>query len=379
MDKKKSSRSNKPSLSRESGPVEGTKEVESKGGPKDTKRTRVKDVVDESPETIEIRKIELEMLVNLKSLSDTCIEVMRTVAPKPKLRRVGTKAIENNNITWSIVYRDMLDLPTFRLNTQHELFRELYEKFRHKILKSGDDKVNDDDKGVKNTPNIDWMCNETVEIFFGSKLPALKKKNIRLRISNAYSDAVALREEIDSNTYPNVNAKAKAKGDHNYVYSEIIQYEFLVVVIDAIGKDHKDFKRLTDIASEFKTLARMDENSNEDASEDSNDMSSMIKGITGENVKSSDATKIMKTFTRDGNMIKTMSDVFGEIKQVHSKNPDAEPGAGMEEIIIRMAPRFAQFGSQITSVIKEFKKDESSESESESGTTDDDVSDASSD
>lgn len=418
MDKKKTSRSKKPNLSRE--PAKETsreaKEVEvekpekyaesgkkslkvntspnisvssseskkndskdEKDTVKNTKKSRVKDAVNEDPEAIERRRKEVEMLTHLKTLAETCIEVMRSAAPKPKVRRAGTKPVENNNITWSIAYRNMLDLPTFRLNTQQELVRELFEKFTDKILDSTEDVINDDNKGIKNLPYMDWMCNDTVEIFFGSKIPALKKKNLRLRISNAYSDAVALREEIDCNDYLNVNARAKAKGEPNYVYSEIIHYELLVVIIDALGKDHKNYKKLSEIASEFKTSARMDEKSTEDSNDEegSDDMGKMISGITGEKVKTKDAAKIMKTFTRDGSMIKTMGDVFGEIKEVHSKNPNADPGAGMEEIIVRMAPRFAQFGSQIRGVMTNFAKDESSDSESSD--SEDDVSDVSTD
>ena len=312
------------------------------------KNSKIKQALDESPEALARKEQDIKMTQNLRVLSETVIEVLRSSESRPKSKRAGGKIIENNDITWSLSYKKILDLSTFKLYTQHKIVCDLYDKFREDILRSLRDEDKKPSTGSRPRPYMDWMCGKTIEIFFGAGIEELKKKNLRLRISGAYDEAVEIRVKVDSKNYNNPNQRDKARGEFNYTYGEILHYQFLVVIIDALGKEHKDHSVLNDIANEFKSrtyLRDTSDDSSASSSEEGGGMGDMVANITGQKMKKGEAEHIISTFTKDGNIVKTMGTLFKDIKNLKTDNPNEDPSKGIENIMHSMAPTFAAFAA----------------------------------
>ena len=346
------------------------------------KKTAIQKVVDDSPEAVAEREKNNKMISNLRELIELVLQILRSApsyrrrVEEANRRRGGGRLKEGTLIENSARYQGLLKLPTFKIEWLHPSYDELYTTHRKEILNS----IEDDDEDDKTC--MDWMCNKIVEIHYGKNKPEVAKRNYILTISSAYNEAKKMRDEVDNTKYKNANDKKTAMSEPEYTYAESLHYRLIMVILDALGDEHKDCNKLIKIRDIFAKKAGISESEESDSdSDESNEFVSELTKMTGGKVTNKDTKKIFKGVIGDGGIFKGAGEIFKDMESMHEEG--GVGGENAEEKIantfVKMAPKLAKFThgafgnfGGISQMMGEGKKKSKSDESSESSELDSD-------
>lgn len=210
---------------------------------------------------------------------------------------------------------------------------------------------------LKKKEDPEWMTDVLITAYLGD--PKLKAC---LCISMAMNTAFKLRKAIETK-YKNVNDREEALLGVHGTYPYLLYLKFLIVVCDAIGQDHRDISRLSNIIEKLKDmLPGMSDNSDSDSeSSDGPSLGRTVSGIAGEKKSTKDIERTVSGIIGNKDSIDKMKDVMQRLNK--GGNP-LENTDLIVEAVTEVGPMFKDMFENMT---KNMNNEDDSEESSSSG------------
>lgn len=257
------------------------------------------------------------------------------------------------------LYIKALKSANCKLEMHHKLYRELYADYKPEILKCH--------------ANDTWMNeldeNTVIDVQLG-KGTAFESKNVTLKISAACYNAIKVRESIKSARYKNANEKQIAFASADFQYVALFHFRLLTVIRDALGDEHADSKRLTDLIEKFRIPAGMGDDDEEEDKPQGEGIARFINGISGDQAKKIDSKGVVDAIekvTSNSGMIDNITTAIKDLNNPTNKKNKADQFADLAR---QMAPTFETMFEAVTGQTMD-GDDEESDSGSESSGSDD--------
>lgn len=221
---------------------------------------------------------------------------------------------------------------------------EIYPKNREIILKSKADP--------------EWLTEVLINAYLGNP-----KLNICLCISMAMNTAFKMRKAIETK-YKNINDREEALLGLHGTYVYMLYYKFLVVIVDALGEDHRDVTRLRSIIEKVKDLCPINSDDSDGSGEESGEGKSLgktVSSLSGDKKSTKEIEKTVGSIIGNTDAINKMKNVMEKINKSGKSNP-LEDDETIIEAVREVGPMFRDMFENIN---KDMKGDEESSSGSE--------------
>ena len=150
----------------------------------------------------------------------------------------------NELIILSKRYKTLITRSDMKIDQQHSLFRELFAKYRDRILASGDSDI-----------AAFWAVKLPIAVWFGEHSPKFKNNEYRLKIGASYTSAKLIRDGIDKQIAKepdNPNLRIVFTGKYEYDFVEMLNYMLYLVIADALGVIHSDYAAVKQLSEHFR-------------------------------------------------------------------------------------------------------------------------------
>lgn len=278
---------------------------------------------DKKKAVVDIKEVQLKNLLSLAEL------VKRILSTEDEGTKRNAK-ISNPLTDQASKYLKTLSGGNCKIEHHHALYRELYDRYKRKILKSFD--------------NPSWMISEEtpIDIHIGVGTSA-EKHNIILKLSVACNKCVKFRKTIDSKKYDNINDREEAQGTFRYEFLYLFQYRFLIVISDCCPEE--DRPQILALIKKFRSKVTLPSDGDEEkgpskkphpsVKEKEDNFTNVISNLSGGGVDGKQVVNAFESFTSNKGLVDEVQQAINSVKD------DTAKGDGMGDSLVKVLGRMA--------------------------------------
>ena len=279
---------------------------------------------------------------NLISQATLFIDVMNFGASK------GTNMV----VTYAENYKAVLGKQNMKVDKVHLVHEKLFEQHREDILNS--------DK------NMFWAKDKTVTVHFGGDDRRYAKKNYILKLSIAFFKAYNVREEIEKRIKaesvdgkePNPNFVEMERGRFEYSFTEELLFRMLVVIRDALGETHPDFKKVSKLCEHFRAMTR--HRDREEVPQNPDGIAAKLSKVSGGGITSDKISQAIGGLVGQDGLFEGIEDMYTQVKNA-PKTGDKKKD--MANILTNIGPQMADALTSVTDILNDNAEDSGSSSD----------------